>query len=235
MKKKLFLLSVCFVTKISFAQLDFSTSPGGRRLDAIDINGYSLLKKYDADVTGSPFINPNWIPAKLTLSQGKIIATVSVKLNIESNALYFLDSAGKEMIATDGLVRKIDCYSFFSKDSIGNIFKNGYPAIDKQNENYYYQVFTEGKVELLAKRTKYIRVYKDEISGQITKEFVDAAVTLYVYANGSLQEFHRTKSFATTLLKDKEQYIDKFIGNNAINFKKTADLIKLFNYYNTLL
>ena len=235
MKRKLLFLHVCFITNISFAQLDFSTSSGGRRLDATDINGQPLLKKYDPDVTGTPFINPNWMPAKLTLTLGKITEPVSVKLNIESNVLYFLDSAGKEMIAIDGLVRKIDCYSFFSKDSIGHIFKNGYPAIDKQNENYYYQVFTEGKVELLAKRTKYVRVYKDEISGQITKEFVDAAVTFYVYANDSIQEFRRTKSFVTTLLKDKEQYIDKFIGNNTISFKKTADLIKLFNYYNTLL
>lgn len=210
----------CFITSISFDQLDFSTSTEGRRLDATGINGQSLLKKYAPDATGSPFINPNWVQANLTLSEGKITGPISIKLNIENNTLYFLDSSGKEMVAIDGLIKKIDCYSFFSKDNIGNIFKNGYPKIDKQNENYYYQVFTECKIELLAKRAKYIRVFKDEMTGQITKEFVEEAVTFYIYANNSMQKFHHTKNFVTDLLKDKEHEIEKFIDNNKINFKK---------------
>ncbi len=62
------------------------------------------------------------------------------------------------MIAIEGLVKKIDCFNFYSKDCIRYVFKSGYPGIDKQNENYYYQVLTEGKIELLARRFKYIRV-----------------------------------------------------------------------------
>ena len=98
----------CFITSISFDQLDFSTSTEGRRLDATGINGQSLLKKYAPDATGSPFINPNWVQANLTLSEGKITGPISIKLNIENNTLYFLDSSGKEMVAIDGLVKKID-------------------------------------------------------------------------------------------------------------------------------
>ena len=33
--------------------------------------------------------------------------------------------------------------------------KNGYPPIDKQNENYYYQVLGEGKIEFLVKKFKH--------------------------------------------------------------------------------
>jgi hypothetical protein len=137
------------------------------------------------------------------------------------------------MVAVEGLVRKINCFDF-SKDNIQYVFKNGYPGIDKQNENYYYRVFTEGKIELLEKRTKYIRVSKNEYSGEITKEFVEGAATLYIYANGIMQAFHPNKNFVISVLKDKEQDINMFINTNKINFKKIPDLIKLFNYYEGL-
>jgi hypothetical protein len=219
----------------SFGQLEFRNSNVGRLINLEDLNGHSLLKKYDPDITGSPFINDDWVPAKITLVKGKEIGSLPVKLNIESNELYFLDSTGKEMIAMEGLVKKVDCISYYSKDSIRYVFKSGYPGIDKQNENYYYQVFTEGKIELLAKRFKYIRTTKDEISGEISKDFVEGSVVLYVYAYGIMQVFHPTKNFIASLWEeDKEQTINKFIETNKINFRKTTDLIRVFNYYNGL-
>lgn len=218
----------------SFGQLEFKNSNLGRTMEFTDLNRRSLLKKYDPEITGSPFINSDWVLAKITLSKGYETGPIPVKLNIENNELYFRDSTGKEMIAIEGLVKKIDCFNFYSKDSIQYVFKSGYPGIDKQNENYYYQVLTEGKIELLARRFKYIRVVKDELSGEITKEFVDGIVVLYISINNIIHAYHPTKSFVISLLKDKEQSINIFIDTNKINFKKIPDLIKLFNYYNGL-
>lgn len=203
-------------------------------MNFVDLNGYSLLKKYDPEIKGTPFINDKWKLAKITLSKGKEISQLPIKLNIESNELYFLDSTGKEMIALKGLVKKIDYLNYWSKDSIKYVFKSGYPDIDKQTENYYYQVLTEGKIELLAKKFKYITVDKNELSGEISKNFVESAVKLYVYANKIIQAFYPNKDFVISLLKDKEQAINMFVDANKINFKKTTDLIKLFNYYNVL-
>ena len=218
----------------SFGQLEFRNSNVGRLINLEDFNGHSLLKKYDPGISGSPFINDDWVPAKITLSKGKEIGPLSVKLNIESNELYFLDSTGKELIALEGLVKKVDCLAYYSKDSIRYIFKTGYPAIEEQNENYYYQVLTDGKIELLAKKFKYIRTTKDELSGEISKDFIEGGTVLYVYANNSMQVFHPTKSFISSLLKDKEKTVNIFIAKNNINLKKKTDLIKLFNYYNEL-
>ena len=203
-------------------------------MNFVDLNGYSLLKKYDPEIKGTPFINDNWELAKITLSEGKEISHLPIKLNIESNELYFLDSTGKEMIAIKGLVKKIDYLNYWSKDSIKYVFKSGYPNIDKQTENYYYQVLTEGKIELLAKKFKYITVDKNELSGEISKNFVESAIKLYVYANNIIQAFYPNKDFGISLLKDKEKLINMFVDTNKIKFKKTKDLIKLFNYYNVL-
>ena len=201
-------------------------------MNLADLNGNSFVKKYDPDIMGSPFIKDDWVTARLTLSGGKVMGPLSIKINIESNELYFLDSTGKELIAADGVVRRIDCVDFYVKDSIRYIFKNGYPPIDKQNENYYYQVLTEGKIELLAKKFKYIRSEKNELTGDVSKSFVEGSAVFFINAYGIMQPFHANKSFINSLWEeDKQQEINKYISENKINFKSTTDLIKLFNYY----
>jgi hypothetical protein len=234
MKRILFFLFIGCIINESFGQLEFRNSNVGRLINLEDFNGRSLLKKYDPDITGSPFINTNWMPAKITLAKGKEIGPLLVKLNIESNELYFLDSSGKEIVAIEGLIKKIDFINYYSKDSTRYIFKSGYPNLDKQNENFYYQVFTEGKIELLAKKIKYISTTKDAFTGEISKDFVDAAVTLYVYTKDIIQAFQPNKDFILSLLIDKSEEINIFLVSNKINLKKTSDLIKLFNYYNAL-
>jgi hypothetical protein len=172
---------------------------------------------------------------KLPCQEEKKWGPLLVRLNIESNEVYFLDSTGKEMVALEGLIKKIDFINYYSKDSIRYIFKSGYPNIDKQNENYFYQVFTDGKIELLAKKFKYIRTVKDELSGEIIKDFVDGTVTLYVYSFDNMQLFQPKIDFVLSLLIDKHEEVNTFINANKINLKKTSDLIKLFSYYLSVL
>jgi hypothetical protein len=232
MKRILFFLFIGCIINESFGQLEFRNSNVGRLINLEDFNGRSLLKKYDPDVAGSPFINADWRPAKITLAKGKEIGPLSIKLDIANNELYFLDSMGKEMVAIGGIIRKVDCINYYSKDSIRYLFKNGYPNIDDQNEKFFYQVYAEGKIELLAKRFKYIRTTKDQLSGEITKDFVDGAITLYVYSYDNIQVFKANKDFILSLLIDKEEAINTFMKNYRINLKKTSDVIKVFNYYN---
>lgn len=234
MRKNL-LLSFLLYCQCSLGQLEFKNSNVGRVMDFADLNGHSLLKNYDPDVTGSPFINDDWVSAKLTLSRGKEIGPMSVKLNIESNELYFLDSTAKEMIAADGLVKRVECLDYYWKDSSRYIFQSGYPGIDGQKENYFYQVFTEGRIELLARKFKYIRVEKNDLTGDISKSFVDGSVVLYVCAYGMMQPFKSNKNFVASLWdEDKQQEMNKFISTNKISFKNIPDLVKLFNYYDGL-
>lgn len=231
----IFIFVYLFYHQSGFSQVELKNTNLGWIIDASDLGGRSLLKRYDPDITGSPFINDNWVRAKLTLSKGKVIGPIPIKMNIESNELYYQDSTGKEMVVVEGLIRKIDCIDFYSKDSIRYVFKSGYPSIDKQNENYYYQVLTEGNIQLLEKRSKSISNEKDALSGQISKEFVEDKVVLYVYASGTIQPFRSTKNFTFSLFeKNKELPMNKFAEAEKLNFKKTVDLIRLFNYYNSL-
>jgi len=238
-----FFISTCFALA-SFSQgqiyggtgggLGFDNTNVGRTVNLLDLNGQSLLRKYEPNITGSPFVNSNWIPAKITLTKGKVIGPIMVKLNIESNELYFLDSTGKEMVAQEGVIRKIEFLNSFSKDSSKYIFKNGYPNIDKQYSNFFYQVLTEGKIQLLVKKFKYVSTNKNAYTSEVTKEFVDGGNVKYLYNGTTIQELKMNKDFILSYMNDKMQSVSKFITENNINFKKMADIIQLITYYNEL-
>lgn len=212
----------------------FDASNNGNSVHLADMNGHPLNGNVQQDVAGSPYINEDWAWANLTLSQGKILTMVAVKLNIENNELHYTDSTGKELVAMEGIVRRVEYINFITKEKTGYLFKNGYPAINKQNQDFYYQVLAEGKAELLVKKTKYIRTSKDDMTGIVTREFVDAAQVYYVFANSAIKQLNASKKEILDIMKDKEQLVDSFIETNKINFKKNTDLIKLFNYYNGL-
>jgi hypothetical protein len=234
MKKLMLLYMVCHHYIAASSQFDFNPTIGGGRFDARDINGHTLIKQYDGDIAGSPFLNENWEKAMLTLSKGKTTGPVMVKLNIERNELNFMDSTNKEFVADEDQVRRIDYLSFYTKDSIRYIFKNGYPGIYKQTKSFYYQVFSEGKIELLGKKIKYIRTDKNEYTGETTKEFLEAATEYYVYSKNTMQVLYPYKSLILTIMRDKEEFISTYMNENKLNLKKVSDLIKLFQYYNSL-
>ncbi len=230
----LFICVAIFNGSFAFAQLSFSNTNNGRLIDLTGVNGQSMLKnKYDPAIEGSPYLKSEWDSAKLILTNGKVIPQVFVKLNIESNELYYLDSTKTELITMSGIVKKLYFLNFYDKDSIRFVFKTGYPKIDKQDETYFYQVYTEGKLELLQKSYKYIREIKKEMTGEISKDFIDNS-KLYLYVNKTMMEFKKGKTEILALLNDKEKEIEQYLATHKISFKKIPDLIQLFNYYNSL-
>lgn len=228
-----FLVSFLYlISPASFGQIEFKNSNNGRIMNFEDLNGRSLLKKYDPDVAGSPFLNDEWLPAKLTFFKGNIISPVLIKFNLESNELYFKDSTGREMIALEGLVKRIDFLNASGKDSNYTIFEAGYPAIDKQNQNYFYQLLAEGRVKLLVKKSKQIETDKNLLSGEIRKQFSETTITFYIFKDNEIIFLRPNKNALVALLKDREELITAYINTNKINFKKIPDLVKVIRYYN---
>jgi hypothetical protein len=216
------------------AQLNYRSTNNGGMVQFADINGKSLVNdKYDPAIEGFPFIIREWMEADLLTKNGVEVKKVKVKLNIESNELYYLDSANTAWIAEEGTVKKISCVNLLSSEKIPYVFKCGYPPVDKQNSNYYYQVLTEGKIELLKNNYKTIVSSKNDFSGEKRKEFVERSDN-YVYSAKGITMLKNDKSFLMELMKDKAAGVEEFLLSNKINFKKIQDIRKLINYYNGL-
>jgi hypothetical protein len=232
--KKILIVYFLLVSQTLLAQVTLKGTYQGAMVELVDINGRPMQKKYDAEITGHPFLGEDvWILAKMTTFKDKETPAVLVKLNIESNEIYYKDTSGFERIALDGWIKKISFLNWWDEDSLLYVFKNGYPAVDQQKEQFYYQVCTAGKIELLKKYDKSITTYKNDMSGEVTKSFV-ARDRLYIFANGAMQVFKNDKKMLLGLMQDKEVAINEYLNTHKINFKKKKDLVELIEYYNGL-
>jgi hypothetical protein len=233
MKKILTILLVCLSTAVT-AQVSFSEGINGRTLRVQDINGKSLIKeKYNDDIEGSPFLNSDWAEADLVLRHGKEIKKIQANLNVESNELYIKDSTGKVLVIQDLVVTEIAFTNRSISNPEGRIFRNGYPPVDKQSVNFFYEVLADGRIQLLRKLSKNIDVIKNELSGEVRKEFVENN-SYYVLSDKGIENFRYQKEFVLDLLKDKQAAVDEYVKANKINFKKIPDVQKLLIYYNGL-
>ena len=233
MRKLFTILLACFTSAVT-AQITYSEGLNGRVLRVQDINGKSLIKeKYDGEIEGTPFLNNDWSDADLLLSQGKQIKKVKANLNIESNELYIKDSADKVLVIQDFVVNEITFTSRSVSNQEGMTFRNGYPPVDKQSVTFFYQVLADGKIQLLKKMSKTIDVKKNELSGEVSKEFVENS-QYYILSNKGMENFKYQKEFIMDFLKDKQVAVDDYVKANKTNFKKIPDVQKLLTYYNGL-
>lgn len=232
--KKLFTILLVCLTSAVIAQVTFSEGINGRVIRVQDINGRSLIKeKYEGDIEGTPFLNNDWSTVDLTLRQGKEIKNVKANLNIESNELYIKDSADKVIVIQEFIVSQIT----FTGSNIANpaerIFRNGYPPVDKQSVNFFYEVLADGKIQLLKKVSKNIVVIKNELSGEVRKEFSENS-TFYILSDRGIENFRYQKELILDLMKDKQVIVEEYIKTNKTNFKKISDVQKLMIHYNNL-
>jgi hypothetical protein len=133
----------------------------------------------------------------------------------------------------EGILKKVTFINLVSNENGQYIFRSGYPAIDKQTENYLYQSILEGKIDMLKKNCKIIKTIKNVYDGTSRKEFAEEC-RYYVFSEKGLMPLQNNKEFVITLLKDQEPLIQQYLQINKINLKKMDDLQKLIKYYNDL-
>lgn len=190
-----------------------------------DVSGTALRKdsRY-AEVEGTPFLYTDWSDGVVVFKSNKVIKSIPLKYNIESEDIYFKSpQTGNEMLFVDPVASfKIN----------GITFQNGFNPIDSYSNKTYYQVLSDGRVKLLKKTNKTImevteynapkrRVFKENFSYYVANEKND------------LTKVKKDNSILN-LLKDKEDLVKAFVSKNKLNLKKDEDLSKVFDYYNSL-
>jgi hypothetical protein len=203
----------------------------GREQFFFDAQGRAL-NRY-VGVTGDPFLLDKWITTtKLVLLNGSTIRNYKVKFNTNDNSILFLDSLENAKVAMPLLVKELRMADPAELNK-SYCIKTGFPPIEKQTEETYYLILSEGKCSLLNYQTKAIVTTKNDLSGEISKDF-EKNDTYYLYFNNTMLALKKSKNFLLEILHDKETDLENYIEENKISFKKIEDITRLINYYNTL-
>jgi hypothetical protein len=180
-----------------------------------------------ADVQGDPYLFDKWLPAKVETKAGKINNEVKVKYDMLEDFLLFVYDTSEEPLK---FVEPIKAFTLILPEPL--TFKNGFPAINKQTTESYYQVLAEGKATLLKRNTKVVNETK-AYNSTSTKTF-QIVNSYYLFKDGKMEKIDNPKKVIYALDASKKGQIDAYVNSNKTNFKSDGDLGKIFSYYNSL-
>ncbi len=199
----------------------------------IDPKTGDVFKNKYPDIEGFAFFTEDWNYSLIKLTNEKAFDMIETKLNVYTNELYFKTDKNAAMVFVAGYVKELDIYDSIETKNIIYRFKTGFPKIDNQNENSFYEVITEGNVTLLKFIKKIISVKKNDISGEVDKQF-ETYEDYYVFSNNEMKRLKKDKDFISRLLSERKDEVESFLKKNPLNSKNVNDIIKLFQFYNSL-
>jgi hypothetical protein len=182
-------------------------------------------KKY-ADIQGTPFLDNNWMLARLKISQYKIVDSIQVKLNLYERKLHFKNEKGEELQAAINF-EQIDIIDGSSKWR-NSVFLPGM-ANDKEA---FFQVVTDGsKIKLVKKLT--VNKWEIKALNAETQKKFELEEKLFLFANGELFKTNKNCSSLAQAFGNNQDVL-KFTSTNDLKCNKEEDLKKLVNYFNSL-
>lgn len=197
-----------------------------------DGNGNPMYLRSGYQLEGSPFYKDEYSLARITTRKGNSYQDIPVKLNLMTQEMFFRVSDGREMIP----ILPVAAIRFDTAAQPGEsgIFLSGFPAIDKQTENSFYQLIDSGRAMLL----KFNKVnYRDEkpFNSGVTHRIFETTPVLYAYtADGVMVQLSKAKAPLAVLFKDRIEPMAIFIRDNDLSLRKEEDLVKIFRYYDSI-
>jgi hypothetical protein len=209
------------------SNVNVSGTTSGTQVSISDINGRPF-KAYD-QIEGSAFFINEAKPSDLKLNGGQKVKSVC-RIDLYSNEVHFINADGAEFSAPAGLVTEVRLYTALP-DSSAQMFRCGYPTIDKLSNAHFYLVLEDGPFQLLKSITKRINTKKDDVSGEVSRSFEEYE-DYYVYHESTMLKLRRERTFFESLMQDKKREVGALIEASHLNLKKIDDIAKIFSWYN---
>ena len=184
------------------------------------------------DVSGSPFLIKDWSEGVIRFSSGRVSTQFKLKFDCVKNQLN-LQFNGTSF-ATESKVKEFVIYTKNGNTRDSMLFRKGFPAVDKGNEETYFQVLLEGKAMLLCLHVKHI-AEEQQIASKVVYRRITDQDFYYLLKDGKMTELPNDKILIAEKFPGHDEPIKKYISEHQLKFRNAADFTKLIVYYNTLL
>ncbi len=222
--KPLFFCSLLIISHLTQAQTlnNFSLKDIGQSvLLVMDGNGKMVNMGVDMENYGSPFFDPEFLPADIVLATGQRYENVLVKINLLSNEVIYKTPEGKELAVLPA-IKQVE----LNKNGNLLFFEYGFPVYEKQNQKTIYQVLAKGKVTLL----KYFFVQVTEAkpySSATMLRTIEQFPRLFLYDQSmSLKKAPKSNEDLLSLYKADATKLKGILEKNNLKIKKEEDFIK---------
>lgn len=201
-------------------------------ISVFDRDGKAFVNP-NTDVEGSAFFSNDWKMGRLVLYDNTVFTHIRLRLNLQTQQVHFLSPDGTEKVSHEGAVKEITLYDSTAEHNTALVFRSGFPPVDNQDIKNFYEVLSGGKILFLRSSRRIISEQKDQLSGEVKKEFVEYE-DYYVFAGGTMTRVKKDKAFIINLLKDKEDQVKAFMAEKKFKLRSFDDITQIMAYYNSL-
>jgi hypothetical protein len=207
---------------------NFSLKDIGQSIIVVtDGNGKEVNLGVDMENYGSPFFDPEFLPANIVLATGQRYENVLIKINLLSNEVIYKTPEGKELAVLPA-IKQVE----LNKNGELLFFEYGFPVFEKQNHKTIYQVLTKGKVSLL--KYFFVQVTEAKPYGSATMlRTIEKFPKLFLYDQSmSLKKAPKSNDELLSLYKEDATKIQSILEKNNLKIKKEDDFIKCVSKLN---
>lgn len=198
----------------------------------VDKNGANFHSYYDG-IEGHPFFIEDFKYSTIKLASGAVFSDIRSRLDIYKHTIQVRLNGDTAKTVLPGNITEVIFYDTIQSIRWSYTFRSGYSPIDNLTKNHFYQVLSDGNVELLKSSVKKINKMKNEMSGELRTQF-DVYEDYYLYVKYEMKRLKKDKEYLLNLLDDKRKELEKYISNQKTNFKTIDSIKKFIEYYNSL-
>jgi hypothetical protein len=180
-------------------------------------------------VRGTPFLHDEWAGGSVTMADSTVYKGLALKYSVYTDQVFYRSPEKGVMME---FLKSVESF-IIDKDGGREIYKKGFPAVDKFSEDSYYQVISAGKTQLLFKKSKLLHEEQFYSSATSEKIFKDISA-YYVLKNGKMLKVRPSKKVFAKILADKGEAIKAYTNSEEIDYKDKQSLARLFEHYNSL-
>ena len=180
-------------------------------------------------VAGNQYFIKDWSDGVIRFTSGKVTDKFKLKFDAAGNRL--LLQFNGSTFAAESKINEFVMYTKNKKDSF--VFRKGFPATDRGNEETFYQVLEKGKVTLLRLATKDIVEEKEILEAKVSRRYTDVE-QFYVLRDGIMHKIDKDTSPLQDILIDRRDEMKNYISEQQLKMRSADDLVKVVKKYNDL-
>lgn len=221
--------SILFASLASFISF-LSTETSAQNVFVADFNGRPVVERKHENLIGSLYLNDKWEQGIVQLSNGSTLKSVELKFNMTNDQLLFKGKKGETLQFAD----PVQAFKLLNTERHEEFRKGSLLGKDFKPE-LFYQVLFDGHIKLLKRSSKVIVEAKGYNSATVTNN-VNTIVKYYLLKpDKSVTEFKPSKKKVIEILADGKKDIETLVNDSKTNINDDADLIKIFEVYNSKL
>jgi hypothetical protein len=193
-------------------------------INPIDLKGVPIRRTVSS-VEGTPYLTEDWTLGTVKFANGSIVKNVPLRLHLLDNKVYF--KKNEEAFEFAEPVREFAMSYQQGNNNLPAVFRNGYPAIERNNAETFYEVLADGKFQLLKYRVKRLQTRQGYSDAQ-KQGYSDKEQLYALLPEGRIVSLKKSKDDLIEAMPAYADAIKKWADEKKLKLKNEEQITQLF-------